>query len=138
MEKEKQQGITLFDELNKIVEGTMKNTDFTCNGKCSRCGECCGYILPLDQDDLDRVFKYVRENNIHSQKQVLVMKQKLQCPYYTGNKEKGCSIYEARPKVCRLYQCNKKPGLKEAQELKKAIPIDMWSFANDIEMELKK
>lgn len=66
------------------------------------------------------------------------MEQKWQCPYYTGNKEKGCAIYEARPQICRIYQCNKKPQIEEMKVLKDTIPVDMWAFAQAIEKEMKR
>ena len=66
------------------------------------------------------------------------MEQKWQCPYYTGRKEKGCAIYEARPKICRIYQCNKKSKFEEIKVLKDTIPVDMWAFALAIEKEMKR
>ena len=72
--------------------------DLTRNGKCIKCGECCGIILPLTIEDIKNIKKYVLNNNIKIQKHILVMQQKLMCPYYTGDKEKGCAIYDARPK----------------------------------------
>lgn len=124
--------------IDKYIKEGYIGEDFTCNGKCSKCGECCGIVLPIDQDDANKIQNYVIENRIFPQRQILIMKCKLQCPYYTGNREKGCSIYEARPKICRFYQCNKTPGLKDMIEMKDAIPVDMWAFAQAIEKEMKK
>jgi Fe-S-cluster containining protein len=114
-----------------IKEGYV-GEDNTINGNCSKCGECCGVILPIDQEDAYRIFDYVQKKKIHVCKTVLVMKQKLQCPYYSGKKE-GCLIYEARPKICRMYRCDKKAEAKDAITLKDAMPIDMWGMATDIE-----
>lgn len=95
--------------------------------------------MPIDQEDGDKIIEYVLENKIFPQKQKLVMEQKWQCPYYTGNKEKGCAIYEARPKICRIYQCNKKTtNIKEMKVLKDTIPVDMWAFAQAIEKEMNR
>ena len=124
--------------LKKQLKNGYIGIDNTYNGKCSKCGECCGIILPLDQEDADKIVEYVSKNNIFPQKQKLVMERKLQCPYYTGNKAKGCAIYEARPKICKLYQCNQMPKISEMKELKNAIPVDMWGFALDIEKEMKR
>lgn len=56
-------------------------------GKCTKCGECCGSVLPITQEDADRIQEYVFENDIKPQKYMLVMQNRLSCPYYTGNKE---------------------------------------------------
>lgn len=129
---------TYIENITEFALKGYKVVDCTINGKCSKCGECCGSILPIDQEDLDLIEKYVIENKIFPQKQMLVMCHKLQCPYYTGKKEKGCAIYEARPKICRLFNCNKAPSIDTAKKLKNAIPVDMWSIAIDIEKEMVK
>lgn len=131
--------MTFSECIEKYIKEDYIGTDNTCNGKCSKCGECCGIVLPLDQEDANNIQNYVVEHRIFPQKQIRVMTNKWQCPYYTGNKEKGCSIYEARPKICRFYKCNKKSmPLSELQEMKDTIPVDMWSFAEAIEKEMKK
>lgn len=113
--------------------------DLTCKGQCTKCGECCGSIIPLTIEDIRNLKNYVLKNNIKMQKQVLVMKSQFMCPYYTGNKEKGCVVYEARPKICRFYQCNKKQAsLEEVKELSGAIPTNMWELAERIENEKVK
>ena len=94
--------------------------------------------LPLDQEDADRIQDFVFKNQIYPQKHMLVMRSKLQCPYYRGG-EKGCSIYEARPKICRYYKCDKKGiNIEEMKSMIKCIPVDMWAFALDVEKEMKK
>lgn len=124
--------------IEKYIKEGYIGEDFTCNGKCSKCGECCGSILPLDQEDANKIQDYVVKNRVFPQRQLLIVRGKLQCPYYTGNRNKGCSIYDARPKICRMYQCNKKPTVDEVLSMKKAMPVDMWAFATAIEKEMKK
>ncbi len=94
--------------------------------------------MPIDQEDADKLQDYVVKHRIFPCKQKLIMEQKWQCPYYTGSKQKGCSIYVARPKICKLYQCNSRPKLQEMKVLKNAIPVDMWAFALAIEREMKR
>lgn len=114
------------------IENSSK--DLTCNGECTKCGECCSWFLPISPKDIERMKKYIKANNIKIQQQVLVMQSKLMCPYYTGNKEKGCSIYAARPDICRFYQCNKvSASLEEVKKLSGAIPTNMWEIAERIE-----
>ena len=79
------------------------------------------------------------KNKIFQQKQHLIMTRKLQCPYYTGNIEKGCAIYEARPKICRYFKCDlKSMSIDKFFEMQNAEPINMWRFALEIEREMRK
>ena len=128
----------LKEIMEKFANGKYKPINLTCNGRCSKCGECCGNILPIDQEDLEKIKDYVLKNRILPQKQILVMKQKLQCPYYTGNREKGCSIYMARPKICRIFKCDEIPGYEQFLTLKDTIPVNMWELALEIEKEMIK
>lgn len=133
--------MTYKDSIIKTVKATKYEDiveDFTCNGKCSKCGNCCGTILPLDQEDINIIQKYIIKNKIFIQRHLLIMSQRLQCPYYTGNKEKGCAIYEARPKICRVFKCDiKSPNIEQIRRLKDTIPVDMWRLAETIEKEMK-
>lgn len=125
--------------IDRFIKEDYIGKNNTCNGVCSKCGECCGIILPLTQDDLDIMQEYIVKHKIFHSRQVMVMENKLQCPYYTGNKEKGCSIYEARPKICRFYKCDKRRmPISEIKEMRKAVPVNMWAFAETVEKEMKK
>ena len=131
--------MTYFESIEKYLKEEYTGTDNTCNGKCSKCGECCGIVLPIDQEDANRIQEYVFKNKILINRYLLVMTRKLQCPYYNGNKEKGCSIYEARPKICRYYKCNRRfIDIKEAESMLDCMPVDMWAFAEDVEKEMKR
>lgn len=46
--------MTYKDLIKMTIEEGYIGKDFTCNGTCSECGECCGAILPLDQEDVDK------------------------------------------------------------------------------------
>lgn len=131
--------MTYKDIIKMTIEEGYVGKDFTCNGICSKCGECCGAILPLDQEDVDKMSDYVLENKIHSITATLIMQNKLQCPYYTGNKEKGCAIYPARPKVCKLYKCDKRGfTLEEINKMKNAVPCYMWKLAKELDIEVER
>lgn len=131
--------MTYKEVIRKTIEEGYIGVDNTCNGKCSKCGECCGSVLPLGQEDADKMQEYIFKHNITTTKHILVMSNTLKCPYYTGKSEKGCSIYEARPKICRFYKCDLRGmSLEEFKKMKEAIPIDMWAFAKAVEKEMKK
>lgn len=114
-----------------------KIQDFSVCGECSRCGECCGNFLPICQEDIDKLQEYVIKNNIKPEKQMLVMQQKLSCPYFNGKK---CLVYEARPIICREFYCYKKhsPKLVKEFEEKEFAIINMWRVAVDIENQRKE
>ena len=134
--------MTYQENIKRIINAKSYSEvvqDNTCNGICSKCGECCGNILPIDQEDADKIQEYVVKNKIFPQKQHLIMTRKLQCPYYTGNIEKGCAIYEARPKICRYFKCDlKSMSIDKFFEMQNAEPINMWRFELAIEREMRK
>lgn len=121
--------ITLGELLENVFKGENKIQDNSILGKCSKCGECCSNILPLTQSDFDRIVKFVEKNDIAPQKHVLVMRNKLTCPYYDGKK---CLIYEVRPIICQEFYCYKKVNAKIFQK-EKFITIDMWLIAEAAE-----
>lgn len=128
--------------VEKILEQTflhpeeIKIEDKSICGKCSKCGECCTPFLPIDQKEFYRISEYVIENNIKPQKQMLVMENKLTCPYYNGKK---CLIYEVRPLICKEFYCYKKPDVDTSKRLlkEKRTAVNMWDIAEEIE-EMRK
>lgn len=126
------ESVTLGEILKKIIEGNDEIQDNSILGKCSKCGECCSNILPLTQSDFDRIVKYVVKNDIVPQKHMLVMRNRLACPYYDGKK---CLIYEVRPIICREFYCYKQASKKiaETYQKEKFMTIDMWLIAEATE-----
>lgn len=128
---------TNFMEIFKnIAEGNVKITDNSINGKCSKCGECCSCFLPICQEELELIQNYVIKNNIKPQTHILVMQNRLACPYYNGKK---CLIYEVRPLICKEFYCNGKINYKNAENFihKKYITVNMWEIAKEIENQRK-
>lgn len=124
--------------VKDLITGTTNSIiDFSINGKCSKCGECCSNILPVSQKEVNKIQEYVIKNNIKPQKQMLIMQNKLTCPYYNGKK---CLIYEVRPLICREFYCNKKPDLEMAKKFieDEYITVDMWGIAQEIEKQRSK
>lgn len=83
--------------------------DFTENGKCSGCGNCCSDLLPVSTHDLKRIEKYVKKYGILEQKHLYPLVTQtidFTCPFRSDT-EKRCLIYEVRPEVCRSFLCNK-------------------------------
>ena len=71
--------------------------------KCSKCGECCGDILPLTNEDITRIQNYIKENNVMIKNQKKTIQR--MCPFLEKTKENKCKIYNIRPEICKLYSC---------------------------------
>jgi len=87
------------------MKGITNNRN--CDGSCSRCGDCCGCVpMPLTKKEAETIVKYVIEHKIKAIKPKEVMGTvELRCCYY-DKVNKRCMIYEARPEICRTFNCN--------------------------------
>lgn len=128
---------TLQDIAKDLVEGNTQIKDFSINGKCSKCGECCSNFLPVSQNEINTIQKYVIEHKIRPQSQILVMQNTLTCPYHDGKK---CLIYEVRPLICREFYCYKKPTAEMAEKFANDtyIPVNMWGVAKEIDKYFRR
>ena len=125
----------LKEIIDHIVKNDIKITDNSCCGQCSKCGECCTNFLPITQKEIETIQSYVLANKIRPQKQMLVMQNRLTCPYYNGKK---CLIYEVRPLICKefFFFFFKKEELGERFLEEDFITVDMWAVAEAIDKEL--
>lgn len=85
--------------------------DFTKNGECSRCGQCCGDFLPVTDDEIRAIRSYVIRNNIKDQKLAILANgiSDITCPFQSPVKQK-CMVYPVRPSICRTFICNLSPA----------------------------
>ena len=103
-----------------------------CNkGKCIGCGECCGSLLPVSLKDVEIMKKYIEEHNITPEPLIVYRNgekgyNSMCC--FLDQKTNRCKIYEARPKVCRLYKCDKSPK----QILQNKINLHNQAYYNRI------
>lgn len=125
----------LKEIIEHIIKQDIKITDNSLLGNCSKCGECCTNFLPVTQKEIEIIQKYVIANKIRPQKQMLVMQNRLTCPYYNGKK---CLIYEVRPLVCKEFYCYKKITSEIAEKFSKNeyVIVDMWAIAEKIDKYL--
>lgn len=119
--------ISSFEEMKRdMANGTF---DFTCNGKCTGCGGCCSNILPMTEDEIRTIRKYIKRYKIKEQKRLLpTVNQNLDmtCPFLDNSKKcDKCMIYEVRPMVCRDFICDPK----------QRPPVDL-SYASKVRMVL--
>ena len=89
--------------LNDMKAGVYNFTD---NGKCSSCGNCCSNILPMSKEELKRIKKYVRKHHITDSSKNENVKFNMICPF-RDNEKKVCTIYPIRPLICSDFKCDK-------------------------------
>ena len=83
-------------------------TNFTCNGECSNCGQCCGDILHLSKQEIIKIDNYLKKHKIEATPKNILADYDNTCPF-RDEKNKKCKIYEVRPDICRVYKCDKTP-----------------------------
>lgn len=93
-------------------------SDKTCNGQCSRCGECCGMFIPFTEKELSIIKEYVSKHNIQPTYRFVEGGMEARCCFYNA-KEHKCNIYEVRPYACRDFKCCHKDWLKRRDHYEK-------------------
>lgn len=105
-------GEFIADTLHNMHEGCY---NYTINGECSKCGQCCSTLLPLKRSEVEKLKKIIRTRNLkpHCQPRVLSAEPMfdLTCPFLTDEHE--CSIYDDRPYICRIFKCDSKPSVSD-------------------------
>lgn len=105
---------------NNLTEAIKSNvTNFTCNGKCSNCGQCCSDFLPVSESEIIRIKKYIKQKGIKESKHIPIISNTMDftCPF-RDNENKKCLIYEVRPEICRRFICSKSmPEIEDAKKL---------------------
>ncbi len=101
---------------------------YTPNGSCEGCGQCCSRFIPMSAFDMVRLSAYVIKHGIRPHKR-MDRSIDLTCPYLTTSTNR-CSVYPARPEVCRAYRCDKQiwemPAFYGAESMQE---VDMLVFA---------
>lgn len=106
-----------LEQAVKLVNSTLKSMDngefnFTDNGKCCGCGNCCSNYLMLTDKEIDLIRDYIKLYNIKEQKHNAPFANHKQnndtCPFLIANKStERCSIYLVRPQICKMFNCDK-------------------------------
>lgn len=93
--------------------------DFSNNGKCSNCGNCCSNFLSMTKAEINTIKKYIEEHGILEQKNVFPLANPsfdLTCPF-RSEKERRCLIYPVRPAICKVFMCyHKKEDLYKRRD----------------------
>ncbi len=113
---------TIKELMQDMENGTY---NFTENGKCSQCGQCCSNILPMTDKEIEMIRRYIKRYNIKEQKHLVPSANPiidLTCPFLDTSKEKEkCTIYEARPAICRCFKCDEPNGALKHKELYEGV-----------------
>ena len=124
-------GSEMMDKLSSKSVPDIR--DFTDNGKCQDCGNCCGNYIPMTIIDKCRIKAYIRTHQIRPAKPLLVngpwKKPTVhnQCPFLLNSEGKRCAVYPVRPAVCKAWSCH---DLMNNQELIKLALSDEMETVN--------
>ena len=98
----------LVDAIRAYNNGT---TDFTVDGECIGCGECCSNLLPMSNSEVKKIKKIVRAKGIKPINHIpapVINAIDWKCPFCDDSRgDKKCVIYDSRPLICRDYCCSK-------------------------------
>lgn len=75
------------------------------NGKCDGCISCCTVNLPLTKIEFKRMKQLLTKKVLDNFRRKNEEEIYLVCPF--AEKEKGCTIYNDRPSICKVYHCDK-------------------------------
>lgn len=108
-------------------------TDFTKNGKCSRCGGCCPDELALTKYEISTIQNYIKKNNIKIKRQFVPLANPVidkTCPFLdTTGKITKCQIYDVRPLICRKFICSEPQKIYEMfKDIKKYKNVKLKEY----------
>lgn len=107
-----------LSNLKRFVDEMKSGVrNFTDNGKCSSCGECCSNILPMSKAEIQAIKKYKRKHHIRDSSYRAGADFNFVYPF-RDNENKVCTVYEIRPAICRDFKCDKPQNdIKVSREL---------------------
>lgn len=92
--------------LNQLLQDMKSGVyNFTKNGNCISCGNCCTALLPMTKAELKTIERFVKRKHLQLEKHPRVNFD-LTCPF-RDNEKRICMIYEIRPQICRDFKCDK-------------------------------
>lgn len=99
----------LGDAITDMKNGTY---DMTKDGKCVGCGSCCSNYLPITQEEIVSIHRYVKKHNVKQYKHLFPVAEitlDMTCPFMDDSKLKDkCRIYPVRPEICKQFICSRK------------------------------
>lgn len=111
--------ISALEAIQRDMEDNIY--DFTENGKCSGCGNCCTNLLPMSKNEVETIRRYIKKHGIKEcrhQFPVATPTFDMTCPFRDNNNG-ICTIYKVRPEICKQFICNNEKRAKHNRELLK-------------------
>lgn len=109
--------LSLIDAVRRDMEDNIFN--FTVDGKCCGCGNCCSNMLPMSQKEIDAIHKYIKKYSIKACKHLILAARQpydMVCPF-RDNDNKVCTIYPVRPEICKQFVCDNERRVKHNRKL---------------------
>ena len=109
--------ISLLEAVERDMEDNIY--DFTKDGKCSGCGNCCTNLLPMSKKEVAAIHKYIKKHGIKECRHLLPVAKPaidMTCPF-RNNDKRICAIYEVRPEICRQFICDNEKRAKNNRKL---------------------
>ena len=134
--------LSIFAQTVKDMDNNVYN--FTKDGKCSHCGECCSALLPVTQEEYKTILDYVKSHHIKECRHALPLAGQtidLTCPFLNTEKAtEKCMIYPVRPLICRKFTCDSRQRpewtMEEIMEVRQIR--DMRKIIDEINKGRKK
>ena len=122
----------MFKPITQAIHDMFDITDKFVDDKCSKCGECCGRILPVNDKEIKKIKNFIKGKKLkifpERQKTCLAEIVNFNCPFLdTDSKENKCQIYPVRPKICRVYTCRDQVN-NNFKPLSKRFTFDMYKI----------
>jgi Fe-S-cluster containining protein len=111
---------SIGNALEVIEKGMEDNIyNFTKDGKCSSCGNCCSNFLPMSQKEADVIHRYIDKHHIKECIHTIPLAKHMEdwtCPFRDNTNSK-CTIYEVRPEICKHFICDSEKRAKHNRKL---------------------
>lgn len=110
---------SFLEYVSRGMEDNLYN--YTKDGKCSGCGNCCSNLLPMNQKEADTIHRYIKKYGIKECKHMLPVAKPvldMTCPFLdTDKKSEKCRIYPVRPEICKQFVCDNEQRAKHNRKL---------------------
>lgn len=109
-----QEVISVLESVRRGMEDNIY--DYTVDGKCCGCGNCCSAILPMNDKEIREIRQYIETHHIEECKHLIPLARQpfdMTCPFLDTDKKKDkCRIYPVRPFICRKFICDSEQRAK--------------------------
>lgn len=101
--------LSFSNQTLETINDELQVVDCSKEGRCSDCGQCCGNLLPVNFQEIERIRKYIKKHRIQACQHFAPLsgyRGSMLCPF-RDNLAKRCTIYPVRPGICKTFFCGK-------------------------------